>query len=83
VDFNLTNPLPFNAGWFFDPVATPAWLVTLTTSLDLFTLWVIALVALGYSVAARKLSYGTAFSFVFGGWLLWVVLKTGSAALFS
>jgi len=82
-DFNLKNPLPFNAGWFLDPARTPAWLVSLGSSLDLFSFWVMALTALGFSVAARKIRYGKAFALVISVWVVYVALKTGWAALFG
>lgn len=80
-DFDLKNPLPFNIGWFLDPSSTPAWLVSTAGSLDLFSFWVMALIALGFSVAVKKASYGKAFSVVFAGWFGWVLLKAGGAAL--
>ncbi len=81
-DFDLKNPLPFNPGWFLDP-GSPAWLVSLASSLDLFTFWVIGLLALGYSTAVRKVKFGTALALVAGTWAMYVLVKTGWAALFG
>ena len=80
-DFDLRNPLPFNIGWFLDPSSTSAGLVSAASSVDLFSFWVIALMALGFSVAVKKVSFGKAFSVVFGAWVVWVLLKAGGAAL--
>jgi len=82
-DFNLRNPLPFNVGWFLDPASSPAWLVSALTSIDIFSFWVMALMALGFSAAARKIGYGKAFSEIFFVWLGYVIVKAGWAALFG
>lgn len=80
-DFDLRNPLPFNIGWFLDPSSASAGLVSAASSVDLFSFWVMALLALGFSVAVKKASYGKAFSIVLGAWFVWVLLKAGGAAL--
>ena len=82
-DFDLKNPLPFNPGWFLDPASSSPWAVTLASSLDLFSLWVIALLALGYSTAARKVKFGKAFAVVLSVWAVYVLVKTGWTALFG
>ena len=82
-DFNLKNPAPFNVGWFLDPSSTSAWAVSLGTSLDLFSFWVMALLALGLSVAARKIRYGKSFVLVISVWVVYVALKTGWSVLFG
>jgi hypothetical protein len=53
-DFNLENPLILNVGAFLDPQTTPKWLHGIATSLDLFSIWIILLLALGLSVAGGK-----------------------------
>ncbi len=80
-DFDINNPLPFNLGWFFDPASSPAWLIALLSSVDLFSFWVMALMALGFSVAVKRMRFGRAFSMVFGVWFVFVLLKTGWRAL--
>jgi hypothetical protein len=81
-DFNIQNPTVFNAGAFLDPQTHAKWLVTLGTSLDLFTIWIIVLLALGISTAARGVSWGKALAGVAAPWLLWVIAKVGLAAIF-
>ncbi len=81
-DFDLKNPLPFNPGWFLD-TTSPAWLVSLASSLDLFSFWVIGLLALGYSTVAAKVKFGRAVAVVAGTWALFVLAKTGWAAIFG
>ena len=80
-DFNLQNPTAFNAGAFLDPQGTAKWLLALCGSLDLFTFWTLLLIAVGVSVASRRITFGKALGGVVGPWLLWVALKTGLAAL--
>ncbi len=55
---------------------------SLLSSFDLFTLWSIVLLVIGYSIVAR-LSKGAAVALVVGAWVVWVALKIGLAALFA
>ena len=82
-DFNLRNPLVFNPGAFMDPNGPAKFLYALASSLDLFTLWTILLVAAGLSAAGRKLTYGRALTGVLLPWAAWVLLKSASAGLFG
>lgn len=81
--FDLQNPTLSNIGSFLDPLTTPKWLFSLAASVDVFTLWTLALVATGLAAAARKISWSTSFSWVIGTWLVYVLLKAGWAAIFS
>ncbi|HLW83062.1 MAG TPA: YIP1 family protein [Candidatus Acidoferrales bacterium] len=64
--------------------AAPKWLVSLLTSLDVFTFWVLGLMAFGYSVARpRKIKMGSALTWVLGIWIVWVIVKVGLAAITS
>lgn len=78
-DFNLQNPLMFNVGAYLSPDA-PAALRALGTSIDLFSLWIIVLLAIGVSSAARKISFGKALAGIALPWALFVGLKTMAAA---
>jgi hypothetical protein len=82
-DFQLKSPLPFNPGWFLDPATSPAWMISLLGSLDLFVFWVMALLAVGFAAASKKISFGKAFGVIFGVWLVSVLIKTGWAAAFG
>jgi hypothetical protein len=63
---------------------SPKWLVALGTSFDLFTFWIMILMAIGYSVAApKKLSFGKAFVSIFVVWLLVLIVRVGAVAAFS
>jgi hypothetical protein len=81
--FDLQNPTLSNIGAFLDPLNTPKWLFSLAGSVDVFTLWTLALVATGLSAAARKISWSTSFTWVIGTWLVYVLLKAGWAAIFG
>jgi CheY-specific phosphatase CheX len=79
-DFDIRNPLAFNGGAFLASDA-PKWLTALASSFDVFSFWTMALLATGYAATTRKLKWSTAFAGVVMMWAVWVVLKTGWAAL--
>jgi Yip1 domain len=81
--FDLQNPSPTNIAAFLDVTSTPKWEYSLATSIDVFTFWVLVLLATGLSVASRKISWATSLTWVVGSWALWVALKVGLAAAFS
>jgi hypothetical protein len=81
--FDLQNPSPTNIAAFLDVTSTPKWEYSLATSIDVFTFWVLVLLATGLSVASRKISWATSLTWVVGSWGLWVALKVGLAAAFS
>jgi hypothetical protein len=77
-DYNLQNPLMFNPGAFMDPQTSPKFVYSLASSLDLFTIWILLLVATGLKAAAgKKLSFGGA---LFAVMLPWAVIILGKAA---
>ncbi len=78
-EFNLQNPLMFNVGAYLSTDA-PAALRSLGSSIDLFSLWVIVLLAIGISAAAHKISFGKALAGVALPWALYVCIKVGAAA---
>jgi len=78
-EFNLQNPLMFNVGAFLSP-ETPAALRAAGSSLDLFSIWIMILIAIGVSTAARKISFGKALAGIMVPWLLFVILKSMAAA---
>jgi hypothetical protein len=78
-DFNVQNPLMFNPGAFMDPQSSSKFVLSLATSLDLFTIWIMLLIATGIKAAAgKKLSFGAA---IFAVMLPWAVVVLGRAAL--
>lgn len=81
-EFDLNNPLAFNVGAFLGQ-DSPGWMKQLGGSLDLFSFWCIFLIAVGMAAAGRKMSIGKALGVILFPWGLYVMLKTGSAALFG
>jgi hypothetical protein len=71
-EFNI-QVSPFSPAAYMNRLENPKWLMSLAGSLDLFTIWVIILLALGFSVAARKLSFSKSLTAIAIPWLIWVV----------
>jgi hypothetical protein len=73
-----SNPAVFLAD------GSPKWLVSLLRSLDIFSFWMMILMAFGYSATnPKKLSFGKAFGSILAIWVIYVVVKVGLAAAFS
>ncbi|HSC77383.1 MAG TPA: YIP1 family protein [Candidatus Acidoferrales bacterium] len=73
-EFDIQHPAATNLGIFLNPDAVPRWVQAVATSVDIFTIWVIILLAVGYSSAARKMTWGRAFGWVLGTWIFWLLL---------
>jgi hypothetical protein len=83
-DFNAQNPLAFNPAAFMDPETSSKFLFSLATSLDLFSFWIIFLLATGlHAAAGRKLSFGGALTAVVVPWAIYVLGKSAMAGVFS
>ena len=82
-EFDLQYPTLTNIGAFLEPAGTPKWLLSLGTSIDIFTFWTLVLLATGFSAAGRKISWGSAFAGVMGTWVVYVLVKMGWAAAFG
>lgn len=83
-NFNLQNPLAFNLGHYMEPPPNSGtFLYSIATSIDLFTIWSILLLAIGISAAARKVSLGKAVMLVATPWIVWVLVSSGFGAMFS
>jgi hypothetical protein len=83
-DFNLANPLVFNPGAFMDPMTTSKFVYSLASALDLFSLWKLALVAIGLKAAGGKLlSMGGAITAVFLPWAIWTLGAASLAGAFG
>lgn len=80
---DLQNLVASNAGTFLSSDA-PKWLLALCTSLDIFTFWVLGLMAFAYSaVRPKKIKFGSALTWIVGIWVVFVLVKVGFAAMFS
>jgi hypothetical protein len=78
-DIDINNPVPFNIGYYLSD-KVPHWLMSLGSSVDLFSIWTAALLAAGFSVATRK-PWLTCLWGVLLPWLAWIVIKVGWAAI--
>ncbi|MDE3137153.1 MAG: YIP1 family protein [Acidobacteriota bacterium] len=78
---NLQNLVMSNVGAFL-LAGEPLWLQTLSSSLDLFVFWIIALLAIGYTAASssRKVKFGSALAVVVVIWLVFLLGWVGVLA---
>jgi len=76
--FTLNNPIASNPGYFMDSASSPFWYF-ISSQVDIFLLWTLALTAIGFA-RAGKVKMGTSFAIVIG-W--WVVITLAFSALFS
>jgi hypothetical protein len=75
-NFTFDNPIASNLGYFVDINAHPA-LHRFAYSMDIFTIWTVLLLGVGYSaVSGGKVKRGTAIGVVVGLWLAWVLIAT-------
>ncbi len=81
-DFDLKNPAGYNLAFYLDPHTVPAWLFSLAGSIDVFSFWIILLLATGMAAATRK-RWTSALSGVLIPWAVWVVGKVALAAVFG
>jgi Yip1 domain len=79
--YNLNLPSPANLAYFLDASTAP-WLMSVAKSLDVFSLWSLALAGFGGAIVA-KVKPIRGVMLVFGAWFLYVVIKTGIAAASS
>ncbi|HET9418042.1 MAG TPA: YIP1 family protein [Chthoniobacterales bacterium] len=64
------------------PSDSPNWLISLGQSLDVFWIWTMALLVIGFKAAnPRKISSASAFGTVFGLWAIYVLVKVGWASM--
>jgi hypothetical protein len=81
--FDLENPVATNLAIFL-PDDAAKWLVALCKNIDLIELWKLLLLAIGFAaVNPRKLKGAKSFTIVLSMFLIYVVLRTGIAFIFS
>jgi hypothetical protein len=79
---NPQNPTPTSVGFFLNPVETSKPLLALGSAFEIFTLWNIALLAIGFSVASgRKVKTVLLFFTFFGLWIVKALISMGLATL--
>jgi Yip1 domain len=77
------NPVVTNVAAFL-PEDSAKWLLALCKSLDIFTIWTLILIAIGFAaVNPRKLKGASSFGIAFAVWGTYVVLRTIWAFIFS
>ncbi len=76
--------VPSNLAAFL-PSGTSAVIKSVAGSLDIFSIWTLILLSIGFAAIAgsRKITTGKAASVVFGFWAVFVLLKVGWAAVFG
>jgi hypothetical protein len=79
---DLDNPIATNVGAFL-PDTTPKALMSVGKSIDIFSLWTMFLISLGFSAANPKKLQGKAFGIVLSVWAVYVACKAGLAWIFS
>jgi hypothetical protein len=79
---NPQNAVPTSAGFFMNPLDTSKPLLALAGSVEIFTIWYMALLAVGFSVASgRKVKPVPIFFTFFGLWIVMVLIKMGLSSL--
>ena len=63
------------------PAGAPLWLVSLGAKLDIFALWMLVLLAVGYAAAsAKKARFGSALGVVLVVWVVYLLVTVGIVA---
>jgi Yip1 domain len=78
-NFNLNNPVASNPAYFMD-MAGNKFFYTLASALDVFTIWSLVLMAIGFACNS-KLGIRACFTVVASWYLLWKLLSAGLALL--
>jgi hypothetical protein len=80
-EFDLQNAFASNPGAFMDPQKSSKFLYTVASQLDVFSIWVILLMAVGLKAAGgKRLSFGGALFAVVLPWAVYVLVRGGLAA---
>jgi Yip1 domain len=80
---DLQNIVASNPGAFLSDDAA-RWLVSLLSSIDIFAIWTLVLLGIGYGATnPKKLSFGKAFVLLLISWIFFIAIKVGLTAAFS
>jgi len=80
--FNAQNPVPANVGFFLNPREVSKPLYSLASSADIFTIWLLILMAVGLAEGAgRKVKPLSIFLVYAGFWVIWILVKVGLAMI--
>ena len=78
--FTFQNPVTSNLSALVDP--SSHFLYSIATSIDIFTIWTLALTGIGYACLTR-VKRATCMAVVFGWWVVAVLVGAGMGALFA
>jgi Yip1 domain len=79
---DLDNPIATNLGAFL-PESTAKALMSLAKSIDIFSIWTLLLMSIGFTAVNRKKLQGKSLRIAIGVWAIYVALKMGGAWIFS
>jgi len=80
--FNPQNPVPSNVGFFLNPTQVSKPLYALASSPDIFTIWMLILVAIGLSKGTGSKTKPLSIFLVYVGlWAIWILGKVGLAMI--
>ena len=79
---DLDNPVATNVGAFL-PESTPKALMSLGKSIDVFSLWSLLLISVGFTAFNAKKLKGKSFAIAISIWAIYVAIKMGGAWIFS
>jgi hypothetical protein len=79
---DLDNPIATNLGSFL-PESTPKALMALGKSIDIFSIWTLLLISIGFTAINPKKLKGKALSIAVAVWAVYVAVKMGGAWIFS
>jgi|SRR5579875_3634892 len=76
--FNMQNPVGTNLGYYISTIA-PHWLVTLGSSIDVFSIWTAILLIIGCATVGQVKKSSAALA-VIGWWVILIVIEVVAAA---
>jgi hypothetical protein len=80
--FNAQNPVPTNVGFFLNSREVSKPLYAMASSADIFTIWLLILVAVGLAEGARRKVKPLSIFLVYAGfWVIWILVKMGLSML--
>jgi hypothetical protein len=80
-DFDIQNSFASNPGAFMDPQNSSKFLYTLASQFDVFSIWVMLLIATGLKAAGgKRITFGGALFAAMLPWTVYVVIRCGLAA---
>jgi Yip1 domain len=80
--FNISNPVATNPAFFFSFSDTPRFLYSLMANFDVLTLWLYAVLGIGFAVVGKK-KPATGVAVMAGWWVVVTLCSAGLAAAFS